>query len=399
MIPKNRFTDLHYAAIQALYWALMAVYLAFGAAYLYDIGLNSLQTGLVFAASGVLSSLWQPFVAGYADRRGRAGTVQKLACLMTAPACALIAVLWLAPLSLPLRICLYAPVWLLMLTVQFLFSALAMEYPNAGLKLNYGVGRAAGSLGFATAAYLYGRLVARYDTAALLPVGLALSLLLLIALMLWRSPDTAPHPDMQKADSAGFFRRYPRFLFLVFGTALCMTPYSMVCNFLVRIVESVGGGSVELGTASMLAALFEIPLMLLSARLNRRFGSYALMLTAAVMLSAKMLMVALARSVGMLYAAMLTQLLGYPVLMCISVYYVNALMQSGDRVRGQAMMALTQTVACAAGALLGGFLLDGLGLRGLLNISLCVSLIGSAVMMLSTQRVKNLGRGAALSDP
>ncbi|MDO4571747.1 MAG: MFS transporter [Clostridia bacterium] len=387
---KPRRAGAHYALIQGLYWSLMAVYMVFGAAYLYDIGLSSLQTGIVFAAAGAVSALIQPLLARRADRAARPGMVRRIACLLMLPACGLLALLWLCPLPLALRVCLYAPVWMLLMTVQFLLNALAMEYPNAGLRLNYGVGRALGSFGFALAAWLYGLFVARFDTAALLPVGFGLALLLLLAVSLWRSPPAAPRESRDIAE-AGFFRRYPRFLLLVCGTALCMTPYSMVCNFLVRIVESVGGGSVELGTATMLAALCEIPVMFLSLRLNRRCGSYALMLVAAGMLTLKMLLFTLARSVSAVYAAELVQLLGYPLLMCVSVYYVNARMAARDRVRGQAMMALTQTVASAAGALLGGLLIDGLGVRGLLLVSLGISAAGSLVMALGTERVASPG--------
>ncbi len=396
---RPAFANLHYAVIQGLYWALMAVYLAFGAAYLYDNGLNSLQTGLVFAAAGLLSAALQPMIAARADRSAQPGAVRMLSLILIAPAAALLLIVWLVPMPVWLRILCYAPVWILMMAVQFLFSALAMEYPNAGYSLNYGAGRAIGSLGFALASYIFGFVVARFGTARLLPIGFALSLLLLAALLFWRSPPLAAQETPEESKGAGFFRRYPRFLVLIIGTILCMTPYSMVCNFLVRIVESVGGGSVELGTAVMICGLCEIPVMFVSVWLNRRLGSYVLMIAAAVMLSAKMLMFALAGSVAGLYIAELFQLISYPLLMGIMVYYVNGLMAPRDRVRGQALMALTQTVACACGALLGGLLLDALGVKGLLYVSLGVSVAGSIVMIGGTEKVKTPSGTDGRSDP
>lgn len=396
---RPRSAGVHYALIQALYWSAMAVYLGFGAAYLYGRGLNSLGTGLVLAAAGLCSALLQPLVAGRADRAQRPGTVRRYCLMLILPAACILLALWLMPMPAWMHIGLYALVWMLMLTVQFLLNSLAMEYPNSGHALNYGIGRAMGSLGYALAACLYGLYAAKADTAALLPLALLFCLLLCVALLLWRSPPLPVQTAELTEKSADFFRRYPRFLLLVIGTVLCLTPYCIVCNFLVRIIESVGGSSVQLGAAVMLCALCEIPLMLLSVWLCRRCGVFALMLMAAVMLSVKMLLFTLARSVGAVYVAEASQMFGYPLLMCVSVYYVNALMGPQDRVRGQAMMALTQNMGSTVGALLGGFLLDGLGVKGLLAVSLGVSVVGSAVMMLGTQRVKSPAETAVRSDP
>lgn len=396
---RPRLAGVHFSIIQALHWALLAIYFAFGAAYLYDIGLSSIHMGLVLAAVGLISAVLQPLIAGNADRARTGGAVRRWCCILIIPGCALILALWLLVLPLWLRIGLFVLLWMLMLSLMFLFNSLAMEYPNAGYPLNFGIGRAAGSLSFALGSYLYGRCAARYGTASLLPIGFALCLLLLTALLLWRSPPLMRPGGETQEDSSGFIRRYPRFICLVISATICLTPYSLVANFLVRIVEGVGGGSIELGTAIMIAALLEVPIMFLSAWLSRRLGSYVLMIVAAISLSVKMLMFTLANSVAGVYIAELFQLLSYPLLLCVSVYYVNALMAPRDRVRGQALMALVQTVASATGALLGGLLLDRFGMRNTLSVALAVSLVGSILMIVFTQRVQTPPQTAVQSDP
>lgn len=396
---RPRLAGVHYAIIQSLHWALLAIYFAFGAAYLYDIGLNSFTMGLVLAAVGLISAVLQPLIAGNADRARRGGAVRRWCCILIVPGCALLLLLWLLSLPLWLHIGLFVLMWMLVLSLMFLFNSLAMEYPNAGYPLNFGIGRAAGSISFALGSYLYGRCIASYGTASLLPIGFTLCCLLLIALLTWRSPPLTQPAEANTADSSGFARRYPRFICLVISTTICLTPYSFVANFLVRIVEGVGGGSIELGTAIMIAALLEAPTMFVSVWLSRRLGSHVLMIVAAISLSVKMLMFTLANSVAGVYIAELFQLLSYPLLLCASVYYVNALMAPQDRVRGQALMTLVQTVASATGALLGGFLLDRFGMRLTLSVALIVSVIGSALMVVFTQRVKSPLKISARSDP
>lgn len=396
---RPRFAGVHYSIIQALHWALLAIYFAFGAAYLYAIGLSSFTMGLVLAAVGLLSAVLQPLIAGNADRAASAGAVRRWCCILIIPCCALMLALWLFTLPLWLHIGLFVLLWMLMLALMFLFNSLAMEYPNAGYPLNFGIGRAAGSITFALGSYLYGRCVASYGMASLLPIGFALSCLLLLALLLWRSPPLMQAAEPAQEKNGGFARRYPRFICLVISTTICLTPYSFVANFLVRIVEGVGGGSIELGTAIMIAALLEAPTMFLSVWLSRRLGSHVLMIVAAISLSVKMLMFTLADSVAGVYIAELFQILSYPLLLCASVYYVNALMAPQDRVRGQALMTLVQTVSSATGALLGGLLLDRLGMSGTLKVALLVSILGSALMIAFTQRVKSPPKISAQSDP
>lgn len=398
---RPRFAGLHYAVIQALHWALLAIYYAFGATYLYATGLSSFGTGLVLAVAGLLSAALQPPIATRADRAARgAGAVRRWCLALLIPSCALMAALWLFAMPPWLHIGVFVLVWMLIMALMFLFNSLAMEYVNAGYPLNYGVGRAIGSLSFALGAYFYGRYIARFGAAALLPLASSLCALLLLALLLWRSPpiarrDAAP----ETTQKSGFVRRYPRFIALVVSAILCLTPYCTVCNFLVRFVEPIGGGSVEVGTAIMIAALCEVPIMFVSLLLCRRFGAHRLMILSAAMLSAKMLMIVLARSVAGVYIAELFQLLSYPLFLCVSVYYVNALVSPQDRVRGQAVMTLAPLISGATGALLGGFLLDALGVRTMLALSLAISAVGSALMIVFTQRTETPAQTAVRSDP
>ena len=387
---RPRFAGAHYALMQALYWGLMAAYFAFGTAYLYELGLSSLQTGLALMAAGVISAALQPLLAARADRSGRPKTVRVISMALLLPAAVLLALLWLLPLRRIFLVSLYALAWMLLWTQQFLINSLAMSYENAGWRLNYGAGRALGSLAYAAAAYAYGFLCAAQGTAVLLPVSALICTLLFVCVALWRTPEAALHASSaarQPENGGGrFAARYPRFMLLTAGAALCLTPYCTTCNYLIRVVESVGGSSVELGTAVMIAALCEVPVMLLLVPLTKRFGSYALILTAAVMLTAKMLMICLARSITALYITQLLQLFSYPLFLGVSVLYVNERMAPGDRVRGQSFMTLVQTVGSAVGALLGGFLLDRFGVSGMLTVCLILSAAGSTVMMLGAER-------------
>ena len=280
----------------------------------------------------------------------------------------------------------------MVMSFAFLLNALAMDSVKAGNKVNYGISRSFGSMSYALTAYALGIVCAKLGTAITVPVAAVQSLLFLIALLTWRE---APLPEKQplsaealpkQAPEREFFKRYPRFLTFVIGCTLCFIPYSMTCNFLVRVVEALGGGSSELGTTVMLTALLEIPTISISVWLNRKFGSNRLLTVSAIFLTLRMLLVTVAPSMPFLYGSMLTQTFSYSLFIPASVYYVDALMARSDRLKGQAVMTLIPTLGSAAGALLGGFLLDTVQVSGMLLVCSALSCIGTVIMVCGIQR-------------
>ncbi|MDO5112520.1 MAG: MFS transporter [Clostridia bacterium] len=385
----GRLTGVHYSVLQGLYWMLQCGYYAFGASYLFQLGLSSTLTGVVLALVGAVSALTQAQIANAADRRN-ALAPKWIAVILMAPVCVLLLLLSFGIRPLWLSIALYAVVWVLVMDVQFLLCAMSMDSVKAGARVNFGVSRAFGSMSYALSAYALGLICAARGTAITVPIAAGLSVLFLLALLLWRVPaykeDAQATGALEEEADTRFFGRYPRFLLFVLGCALCMIAYSTTCNYMVRIVNVLGGGSKELGTVTMITALCEIPTLLASMRLNKRFGSNRLMMVSAVMLSVKMLLVTFASSIPFLYASMLTQLFSYSLFIPVSVYYVDALMQKRDRMKGQATMTLLFAIGNAVGSVFGGFLLDTVQEHGMLLCCLAISCIGTVVMVCGTQR-------------
>ncbi len=312
--------------------------------------------------------------------------------LLALAACGCLAAVWLFwhYSGLP-SLLLYGAAWMLIIALQFLISAFGMEVVASGTPLNFGACRALGSLGYAACAYVLGLATARLGTSILLPFAACVSLMLLISLLLWKSPPRTPSvsiagASVPRGESSGFLRRYPRFVLFVFGSFVSMIAYCMCCNFLVRIVERLGGGAAELGTAVTITALCEIPTIFLSDRLRKRFGSSRLMRFTAVMLTVKIILIALSRSIGALYLVMAVQIVSYSLFVPITVFYADARMRPGDKVRGQAMMTLVTTVGSAVGSLIGGALLDRSGVAGMLTFCIVCSLAGAGVMLAGIEK-------------
>ena len=73
--------------------------------------------------------------------------------------------------------------------------------------------------------------------------------------------------------SCGFvhlFTKRPCFLFLLVSILLVYISYTAINNFHINIIESVGGGSPELGVSTSLAAMLELPAMALFVPVSKK---------------------------------------------------------------------------------------------------------------------------------
>lgn len=379
---------IHYTILQGLYWMLLCSYYAFGASYLIEQGLSNSLIGVVYAAVGGLSALLQTVLSAAADKSRKIPS-KWFAVGLIIPACVMLALLCFVIRTKWLVITFYGAIWLLVMAMQFLLNALGME--GGKTHVNFGVSRSFGSMCYALTAYALGFVCAQNGTAVTIPIALCVGVLLTVALILWQgSPKmqaaASPAPAQGAPLDTGFFSRYPRFIIFFIGCLITIMAYSTVCNYNVRIVAALGGGSAELGTAIMITALCEIPTLIISSWLNKKFGSNLLMIVAVIMLSIRMLLMTFANSIPFLYAAMATQLLSYSLFISASVFYVDALMQSRDKLKGQAMMALVQIASSAIGSLLGGFLLDAVNVKGMLIFCTVLSFIGTVITIFGTKR-------------
>ena len=155
-----------YGMLQSSYWMAFCMVMMFASAYLLDAGLANAQIGMVVAAGGALSAVLQPVVAGMADRSRRVplrAWIATSAVLLAILACALL----LPGLPLGATAAFFGLMILVIQTAQPLINAIGMAAWARGVPVNFGVGRAMGSLAFALLSVVAGRLVATSGTVAI----------------------------------------------------------------------------------------------------------------------------------------------------------------------------------------------------------------------------------------
>ena len=379
-----------YSVVQFFFWFTYGTTLAYASPYLLSRGLNNTMIGFISAAACFCSVLLQPVLAAYADRE-HSLSVKTILMLVAGGMIGFGVLLRIAygRGAVPNAVLLGAAILLIQLGLPF-SNALATETINQGKDLQYSLARGVGSIGYAVMSVALGQLIARFGTVVecYALIGTSACFLLSIALFPFKkSKRRAPGAQEASGSALAFFRRYPTFTVTLAGCVLIYISHVCINNFVYQIVVPRGGGSQHMGTAMALAGLLEVVSMFFFARLLKWKSADFWFRISGVFFTLKTFCTLLAPSMGVFYLVQLFQPLGWGLLIVSSVYYVNGIMQEQDRIKGQAFMTMTLSVATILGSIGGGFLIDALGVDGMLVFATVCGAVGTVIVMSGKKRM------------
>ena len=372
--------------IQGAFWMAYSAVSGYVSLYLLDLGFSNSQIGILMAVSGLLAALLQPLAAGLADRP-QGPSLKSLNLLLAAAAMVCSGALLPVRGSRVLTLALYALTIALLQVSTPLVNSLGVVSINCGCKLNFGASKSVSSVSYAVTSFLLGRICARLGGIAV-PVAIVLCYgIFILSICLYprqRSPQAA---GAAQKSSSGFLRKYPGFAGFLAGCVLILISHIFINNFTLQIISTKGGGSAEMGTATAIAALSEIPTMLLFSRMLKKKSSAFWMRFTGFFFTLKSLGSLLCTSVPGFYFFQATQVLTWALIAVASVYYINAVMDPQDAVKGQAYYNMAFTLANVIGGILGGRIIDSLGVPAMLALGTVSAALGTVVVCLFTQKV------------
>ena len=394
MKKYQRYTSVAYFALQGGYWMSVCIANSYAAVFLQHRGYSNSALGMVLAIGNIAGFLLAPNLAALVDRSRRVTVYHCIWALLAAQAL-ILAGFTLIPgksLMLSLLYCLYMAT---VVAVNPLNTELCFELAGWSRPVSYSPARGIGSLCYALMSFAMGRLTLRLGADVHPYAGLFCLLCQVVStgVITWaRSrvrPENAIHGSGQKEEGLGlmlFIRANARFCVMMFSLALLFFSYNVSDSFLINILRSVGGDAGDLGSISAFKAVLEIPVMLFYAQLTGRFRCSSVMRLSALAFVAKALAMALAGSVGMLYAANLLQILSYALIIPAMVQYVNLVIGQKDSAKGQAIANGMATLGAVFASSIGGKLYDVLSVRTTLLISAAIAVCGVVILSLSIDR-------------
>jgi MFS transporter, PPP family, 3-phenylpropionic acid transporter len=393
--------DANYAAVQGSYCAGMCVLNAFTAVYLIFKGFTNTGVGLTISLLSLAAIFVQIFVSNFADANSRVPLKKIILVLymITIMGCA---VLWLLPVPIAIMITVYCIATAFQRSIMALISAMMMQFSNVGLRVNYGWPRGVCSILFALTAFFMGILIDKYSPNIIMPIAIGLTMFGIISVISMPNPEKiarerqsestrhAPSMEEQAAERPTSYRE------MIFGNPALMlfTGASIVLSlgqatagvFLIRIIEAAGGTAKEMGTAILIQAGIEFPMLFASAWILKRFKVNDILVVSFFAYSIKQLGLALAPSVGAIYGVMAISLFCMGIYAFASVLFVHSIVRPSEMVRAQTIVVLSQSVGQIIGSYFSGALIDNLGLKPLLMIGWII-LLAAVALMVACHRV------------
>ena len=306
--------------------------------------------------------------------------------------------------------------------LQPLFNSLNFKLEECGIHINFGVCRSMGSLCYSILCAVLGVFVESRGIVVLPITGEIVLALLMFSLLITKMhsnkakkkhlslvdiPDdndsfenitekaiselkVQPKVDdvEEEINLLEFVKRNKLFLIVNIGIFGVFFSNSVLNNFMIQIVENVGGNSADMGKIFGVMAFLEIPTMFCFDWLRKRFSCSLMLKVAAIFFTLKIGFCYLANSVTMIYAAQLLQLFSFGLFLPAIVAFIDEIMSKGEAVKGQALFTMMTTVASVVASLTGGVILDMSGAKLLTLISTIATGLGALVIIFTIDRVK-----------
>lgn len=410
--------NLHYALVQGFYWMSYACLVSFAAVLLQAKGFTMGAVGVILAVSNIVSVVLQPKVAAAVDRNPNVHLKNVIAGF-TGAAVLFCLLLNLGDGSAVLTAVFFIGGSMLHITLQSLVNALGMETIEKGVPINYGLGRGAGSVSFAILTFFLGDWVEDqgirvliFGFALLAAVMALLCLLYLVPVQpgYWKardeqgrrysveralresrpSLDESKNKGVQRKKSTGnpkeFFQKYPAFGLALVGMVCMHTSHAFFNNYMISIAEKCGGSSGVTGICMGIAAFTELPMLVIFNKILEKWPVERVIQAAAIGFSVKAAVALAASSVPMLYVAQFCQIFAYALYMPSLVHFSRKSVEVEDMVQGQAYGGISMSIAGVLGSLGGGFLIDGMGVNGMLVVAVVLPLIGFGIFTASRRK-------------
>lgn len=368
-----------YALYLSLYWISACFVNGYTRLFLSRLGFSADRVGILLAVDSAAAMVLQPLLARAIERPGRF-TLRRVLLGM----CLVILFcggLLLIPQPKAVLICLFAAMSTMTMAIQPFVNAVGFGYMNRGERLNWSFTRGIASLAFALFSKVYAALAER-DMNYLLELYLIVTAgLLLCSLVLAQKEDAAAGPR-PRVDHGSLFRTYPAFFGMLLGTVLLFFQHSFLEAYLYDVVVAVGGDTRSLGTALLIGAAVETPMMLLFSRVEDRFGAGRVLKLSLIVMSLKPWLILLTGSMGGVYLMRFSHFFSFAPFLLALTYYGNERMADADKVTGQALITGAISLSGVFSFLCGGMLISAWGAMTALLICTLIGMAGGVLFLL-----------------
>ncbi|EMS69079.1 Major Facilitator Superfamily [Ruminiclostridium cellobioparum subsp. termitidis CT1112] len=330
-------------------WAAVGAYNPFIVVYLMNNNISTSRIGVILMFNSIATLVGQPLWGMISDK---IRSIKKVYLLCHSLATALIVLL-------PFVTNQYI-IFILLPLIQFFYCSMSPlldswtihSIKNSGK--SYGSFRLWGSLGFSILVVINGKLITISFFNIIFLVYAIISLINLImcaALFEYKRDDEnvqAKPLTLRELNIGRLLRNFHYTAFVILSSITFMTMTS-VYSFLATLIKQVGGDDNLYGIANAVSAFSEVPILLISSMLVRKFKPQYLILTGMFVYSIRLFLYSIASGPEIAIFSQSLNGLSYGMFLAGSIYYIDSLAPAE-------LKATAQTVATAIYAGLSGII-------------------------------------------
>ena len=297
---KSLKLNAEYASTLGAYWMIYGITGSFASVFMLAKGYDNMHIGMTLAAANLLALGLQPFVADHMDRAKGIKIIDAMVWMILLIMLTGAGYFFFGNGSFLLAAAI-AAVLAIHSLIQPLLNSLAFRLSESGADVNYGIGRAGGSLGYSIIVAVLGTLIEKKGEMSV-PVCMEAACALLIVMLFitrysfkkmkrandieiaehnGKTPDETDSDD-ERIDLKAFIRRNKYFFILNLGLSGLLFSNGILSNYMPQIAAGVGGTTEQTGRILSLMAILEMPTMIFIGQIKRRFQSRTLIKIASI---------------------------------------------------------------------------------------------------------------------
>ena len=377
--------QIGFSGVELFFWAAMAGS-SMTAMYLQSQGMTAGEVGTISSFLAFVGIFAPPFWGMVSDKMRSVKRVLILLIIVSA-------LVWLLT-PVAVTYISVAMVWIPLPIFRFfngptnaLLDSWIVRAANNDRRMSYGTIRMFGSLGFAIFAILYTFLIQNLSINVIF-IGYAIAAIPMLVIVGTMKDDNQSKRAMSMKELGSgikqLMKNFPYVSFLIFNVALYM-PVNASFTFLTFLLESIGEDPALLGAIVGIKALLEIPLLLLSGKLIKKFPIPRLLIAAACVYALEMFLYPLCGNIYTVLAVQCMHGAVFGLYLSAQIQYVYSLAPPELTATAQTLAGAATALAGIIGNSFGGLMIDTVGIKMFYLVSGFIQ-IGAVIMFLLTLR-------------
>lgn len=381
--------NLQYIVLQGLYMTLYCVSCGFISFYLQGNGFANSGIGIITAVFCLFAVIFQPIVGNICDRIDRL-TWKKLIIILGLPYIVICIAMLIIKEKWIIAI-LFGMMYIITNIYLPLINTALFSYKREGIEINFGVARGMGSAMYALMALFIGNIAVRVGTRIIPMAGIIIIALFLGVVFSMPVADKikSDRNETKRTNIVGFIKKYPYFSIMLLAVLFIYFSHNIIGTYLLQIVQSLGGNSGNLGITMFIQALAEIPVLFTFSYIMKKVKIGNLMILAGIGYVVRGILYFISGSIMMIYIIQLSQIFSFAIVTAASVYFTGMVVDVEDQTTGLAFMSGMTAAGTVLGSLLGGEILDHIGMRSMLAVNILITIIGLGIAVCSIKLLRS----------